>query len=82
MEVARRTKDTKCEGGKGMKIVCDCGNEAEFKTVNEDTGKQNPYTEDEGQYTTVDMSRFIFWQEHDVVGIACKKCDKGIWLFT
>lgn len=65
-----------------MKIVCDCGNEAEFNTVNEDTKEQNAYTEDEGQYATVDIAKFNFWQAHDVVGVVCKKCEKDIWLFT
>lgn len=65
-----------------MKIVCECGNEAEFNTKDEDTGEQNSYTEDEGQYATVDISKFRFWQQHDVVGVVCEKCEKDIWLFT
>lgn len=65
-----------------MKIVCDCGNETEFNTINEGTGKPNSYTEGEGQYATVDISKFNFWQMHDVVGVVCIKCKKDIWLFT
>ena len=65
-----------------MKIVCDCGNEAEFNTVNKDTGEQNSYTEGEGQYVTVDNPKFTFWQAHDIVGVLCEKCVKDIWMFT
>lgn len=65
-----------------MKIICDCGNEMIFNNIDEDTGEENDYTEDEGQYVTVDHSKYSFWQQHDVVGIVCKKCDKDIWLFT
>lgn len=65
-----------------MKIICDCGNEAEFSMINEDTGEPNDYTDGEGLYVTVDISKFSFWQQHDVVGAVCKKCDKDVWLFT
>lgn len=65
-----------------MKIICDCGNEAEFCTIDEDTGEQTRIDEDEGQYATVDIQKFNFWETHDVVGIKCEKCDKAIWLFT
>lgn len=63
-----------------MKIMCDCGNIDEFNTINEDTGEQTINTEDEGQYATI--RKFDFWEEHDRVGIVCKKCKKAIWLFT
>lgn len=63
-----------------MKIICNCGNEAEFNTIDKDTGKQTSITEGEGQYATVE--RFDFWQQHDVVGVVCEKCGKAIWLFT
>lgn len=65
-----------------MKLVCECGNVAEFNTIDEDTGEQTSYTEGEGQYVTVDISKFNFWQKHDVVGIVCENCEKDIWLFT
>lgn len=64
-----------------MKIVCDCGNETEFNTIDKDTGEQTDLTEDEGQYATVDISKFRFWQTHNVVGAVCEKCEKSIWLF-
>jgi len=63
-----------------MKIVCDCGNENEFNTINEDTGQQSIQTQDEGQYATIED--FNFWETHDTVGIVCQKCHKAIWLFT
>jgi hypothetical protein len=62
-----------------MKIVCDCGNEQEFKEYDEN-GVKNSYTEDEGLYVTI--NKFTFWQTHDVVGIVCDNCRKDIWLFT
>lgn len=37
-----------------MKMMCDCGNEMEFSTKDEDTGEETEYTEDEGQYAIVD----------------------------
>lgn len=64
-----------------IKLICDCGNEIEFSTIDEDTGLETNITEDEGQYTTFDFSKFNLWQMHDVVGIVCKKCDKAIWCF-
>lgn len=63
-----------------MKIVCDCGNEEEFNTIDGETGKETRITEDEGQYAKIE--NFEFWQQHDVVGCVCSKCGKGIWLFT
>ena len=65
-----------------MKLVCDCGNEMEFNTIDDDTGEQTSTTEDEGQYATVEHPKFNLWEQHDVVGIVCKKCDKAIWIFT
>lgn len=64
-----------------IKLICDCGNEIEFDTIDEETGQQTSITEDEGQYATLDYSKFNLWQMHDVVGIVCKKCDKSIWCF-
>jgi hypothetical protein len=63
-----------------MKIICDCGNEDIFNTIDEDTGKESSFTDGEGQYATID--NFRFWEMHDVVGIVCEKCGKSIWLFT
>lgn len=63
-----------------MKIICDCGNEDEFNTIDEETGEQLLYIEDEGQQAKI--KKFDFWEVHDQVGIVCKKCDKAIWLFT
>jgi len=65
-----------------MKIICNCGNETEFNTIDEDTGEPTSYTEGEGQYCRIDISKFKFWQMHDVVGVVCEKCDKDLWLFT
>lgn len=63
-----------------MKIICDCGNENKFNTIDEETGKQTNVIENEGQYARVED--FRFWQMHDTVGIVCEKCNKAIWLFT
>jgi hypothetical protein len=63
-----------------MKIICDCGNEEEFNTIDKETGQPTRITEDEGQYATIE--NFRFWEEHDVVGIVCEKCGKSIWIFT
>lgn len=64
-----------------IKITCDCGNEMEFNTIDEETGLEANITEDEGQYATIDHSKFNLWEMHDVVGIVCNKCDKAIWCF-
>lgn len=63
-----------------MKLICDCGNEQEFNTIDEETGEQTSYREDEGQYATIES--FSLWETHDVVGIVCDKCKKAIWMFT
>ena len=63
-----------------MKLICDCGNEDIFNTIDEETGEETIITESEGQYTTIE--KFDFWQMHDMVGIICNKCGKEIWLFT
>lgn len=65
-----------------MKIICDCGNEMEFNTIDEDTGEQTEVDEDEGQYATTNYNKFRFWQTHDVVGMTCRKCNKAIWVFV
>ena len=64
-----------------MKLICGCGNEMEFNTNDEDTGNETSVTEGEGQYATTDCSKFNLWEQHDVVGIVCKKCGKAIWIF-
>lgn len=63
-----------------VKIICDCGNEEVFNTIDEETGEQTRIIEDEGQYAKIET--FDFWERHDEVGIVCKKCSKAIWLFT
>jgi len=65
-----------------MKIICECGNEMKFNTVDADTGEEHPYTDGEGQYANGDFAKFEIWEMHDVVGIVCRKCDKDIWMFT
>ena len=66
-----------------MRLICDCGNDMEFNTVDEETGEQTPIEDEcEGQYATVEHSQFELWGRHDVVGIICHKCDKAIWLYT
>lgn len=65
-----------------MIITCECGNEMTFNNKDKRTGKENEITDDEGQYVTADATKFSFWQQHDVVGLACTHCDKAIWLFT
>ena len=45
-----------------MKIICDCGSEMEFNTIDEDTGKETSTTEGEGQYATTDCSKFNLWE--------------------
>jgi hypothetical protein len=62
-----------------MKIICECGNEAKLNTTDVDTGEETEFTEGEGQYATVDT--FTFWQQHDVVGVVCDKCEKALWMF-
>lgn len=64
-----------------MKIVCECGTESVFNTKDKVTGEERESDED-GQYATVNKSKFGFWQEHDKVGFFCKSCNKAIWLFT
>lgn len=63
-----------------MKIICDCGNEETFNTIDKETGEQTRVYEDEGQYATIET--FRLWETHDQVGIVCEKCGKAIWLFT
>ena len=63
-----------------MKLICDCGNEEEFNTIDEETGEEEMFIEDEGQYARID--NFRFWEQHDQVGIVCEKCGKSIWMFT
>lgn len=63
-----------------MKLVCDCGNEANFNTIDEETKKEYDVTDDEGQYCTI--KNFRMWETCDTVGIVCEKCGKAIWLFV
>lgn len=63
-----------------MKLICDCGFEEEFNTIDEETGEQTTDDENEGQYATI--RNFDLWETHDQVGIMCKLCGKAIWVFT
>lgn len=65
-----------------LKIICDCGNETTFNTINTDTGEENKIDPEEGQYATLNPPTFSFWESHDQVGLVCEKCDKSLWLFT
>ena len=66
-----------------MKIICDCGNVLVFNTIDEETGLETEYQDDDmyGQYATKDGG-FSLWSEHDVAGVECSKCKKAIWYFT
>lgn len=64
-----------------MKIICDCGNEAVFNTINEDTKEENPIYEDEGQYATIDKSKFNFTSNHYEIYFTCEKCEKILRIF-
>lgn len=63
-----------------MKIICDCGNEMEFKIDNEDIYESS--IEENGDYCKLEHSKFDFWSEHDEAGMTCKKCGKSIWYFS
>lgn len=63
-----------------MKLICDCGYEEVFNTIDEETKKERECTEEEGQYATIEG--FNFWEQHDVVGFVCKNCGKAIWMFV
>ena len=66
-----------------VKVICDCGNEVEFNTIDEETGEESKiWDEDEGQYATMTGGNFRLWSAHDVVGIVCEECGKAIWMFT
>jgi hypothetical protein len=62
-----------------MRIICDCGNESIFNTTYDD-GTETNVDPEEGQYC--DVKNFDFWQQHDVVGVVCRKCGKALWMFT
>ena len=64
-----------------MKLICDCGNEMEFNTIDEETGEQTSSTDGEGQYARTQPSKFFIWEAHDQVGFVCQKCYKAIWIF-
>jgi len=63
-----------------MKVICTCGNEVNLIEPND--GESRTISVEKGMYVTTDNSTFDFWQEHDVVGIVCNKCEKAIWMFT
>lgn len=37
-----------------MNLICDCGNEQEFNTIDKKTGQPTRITDDEGQYATIE----------------------------
>lgn len=61
-----------------MKIVCDCGNEAEFIPDGEDP----IFDEWKGEYTFLNSSIIDSWAQHDEAGFECKKCGKAIWWYA
>lgn len=61
-----------------MKLICECGNEMEFNTVNLETGEKNPI-DDRGQFATTDFSKFSYWAEHDIAGFECSNCKEAVW---
>jgi hypothetical protein len=63
-----------------MKLICDCGNEDIFNTIDEDTGEQTRTYEDKGQYATIE--NFSLWSNYYKIGIVCDKCGKKIWMFN
>ena len=58
-----------------MKIVCDCGNEQEFNTIDKDTGQLK------GQCATI-KGFDICTIDHYETRIQCSKCKKAIWMCT
>jgi hypothetical protein len=65
-----------------MKLVCDCGNEMEFITIDPDTGKEYEEDYDYGVYATKDSNKFETWAAHDQAGFTCRKCKKSIWYWA
>lgn len=63
-----------------MKIICDCGNGVNL--LEPDDGENRIEDEEEGVYVKQSNYTFNFWQRHDVIGIACNKCEKKVWMFT
>lgn len=61
-----------------MKLVCECGNEMEFNTVNKETGEEH-HSDDRGQFSTTDFEKFSHWAEHDIAGFTCSCCGKSVW---
>lgn len=64
-----------------MKLICDCGNETIFNTIDAETGKEDDPIEGEGQYATFENFE-IYKIDHYSVGVCCKKCNKKIWMFS
>ena len=60
-----------------MKLVCDCGNEMEFKI-------QEEVLDYDGYFAKYDRDKIELRGEHDIIWIVCKnkECKKAIWLFT
>jgi len=60
-----------------MKIICECGNEVNLIEQN------NNEDRDMGLYVVPnDYGKIDFWEQHDVVGMVCRKCEKAIWMFV
>jgi hypothetical protein len=66
-----------------MKLVCDCGNEMELKTTDEQ-GKEHTPDEENGQYARTDDKKFDIYADHELVTIGCKSenCGKALYFFT
>ena len=67
-----------------MKIICDCGNECLFDTIDEETGLETEFEDNDegyGQYARK-VGRFDFWSGHDIAGFVCNECQKALWIFT
>jgi hypothetical protein len=58
-----------------MKLICDCGNEEEFNTIDKET--ENP----KGQCVSI-KGFGIVTIDHYETRIQCSKCGKAIWMFT
>lgn len=68
-----------------MKLICDCGNEMKFDSIDPETNEnydlQTDYGNGDEQFVSKDYSKFDFWAEHDNAGITCQLCKKDIWFF-
>lgn len=67
-----------------MKLICECGNEVEFKEelLEDEETEEDEEESDYGTYTTIGWDKFDHWAEHDESGFECCKCGKKIWYFS